>query len=64
MAAVAWVFIKNGGETVLAIYLYTLEPHYYALHYNADSVIRRLASWTPIFRVLAAAGFLVSRHCI
>ena len=29
---------------------YTLEPRYYVLHYyNADSVIRRLASWTPIF---------------
>ena len=41
----------------MQIFANTLEPRYYALHYSADSVIRRLAPWTPMFWGLRAGGF-------
>ena len=36
--------------------LLTLDPRYYTLQYNADSVIMRLRSWILIFQRLTRAG--------
>ena len=41
----------------LGWFIATLHPRYNASQYNADSVITRLRSWTPIFQVDLVSGY-------
>ena len=48
--------VRNCTIKQYCVVCITLHSRYNALQYNADSVITRLRSWTPIFQVGLVSG--------
>jgi len=50
------LYTLHNAVFLICFHQITLHPRYNALQYNADSVITRLRSWTPIFQVGLVSG--------